>query len=557
MTVRPPGVERKSSHGIHGQSRKHKEDRGETVMYNKKYSMDSDYREYYRDRPRGEFLTRGAALSSQAQQANTGQVGSHPNNRTSHEPTYGATRRQHDQHNQYMSGAQTAQVQHAQARIGRNVSNEKIGQQERRNPTILRKKLDVCVYLMSAVAVQMEVEEGANATVTDLINSLLEEEELALPRVTSDVLSLWMTSPLLEVQLKPHHKPFFIRREWNHFLQRFSSAPQDQKAADEPVLSLQRNVFCSKREEQSVKDHRVLELLYEEAKFNILTGRYPCEISDYIMLGGIQARLEIGPYDLAVHSPSFFKQNLVRFLPEHAVRRTGGILSWLPWSANAKSSPEARLIEQFKAIPSNASPKRLVRKYLEFCWSLPYYGSAFFRGQIETPAKSLTSLVINQDSEIIIAINSQGLYVIDPVHVVVLLGLKFEELSWDYAKPSQENNEDCLPCLFIQFCVIENGRRVSKILQVFSRQAVQMDALISAFVDEIKQKAALYNEDGDNLFNENSSTEPDECLVPLTTVSRRGIPESCLSNKLSRLTLATFDDEGHCIGHMGSWSFSS
>lgn len=25
----------------------------------------------------------------------------------------------------------------------------------------------------------------------------------------------------------------------------------------------------------------------------------------------------------------------------------------------------------------------------------------------------------------------------------------------------------------------------------------------------------------------------------------------------ARLTLATFDDEGHCIGHMGSWSFSS
>ena len=55
---------------------------------------------------------------------------------------------------------------------------------------------------------------------------------------------------------------------------------------------------------------------------------------------------------------------------------------------------------------------------------------------------------------------------VDPPTQVVLLGLKFEELSWDYAKPSQENNEDCLPCLFIQFCVIENGRRVSKILQV-------------------------------------------------------------------------------------------
>ena len=29
--------------------------------------------------------------------------------------------------------------------------------------------MDVCVYLMSAVAVQMEVEEGANATVTELL----------------------------------------------------------------------------------------------------------------------------------------------------------------------------------------------------------------------------------------------------------------------------------------------------------------------------------------------------------------------------------------------------
>ena len=71
----------------------------------------------------------------------------------------------------------------------------------------------------------------------------------------------------------------------------------------------------------------------------------------------LQARLEIGPYDMAVHTPAFFRQNLVsfsphllflylhfnfqsRFLPEHAVRKTGSILSWLPWSASAKTSPE-------------------------------------------------------------------------------------------------------------------------------------------------------------------------------------------------------------------------
>ena len=62
-----------------------------------------------------------------------------------------------------------------------------------------------------------------------------------------------MTSPLLEVQLKPHHKPFYIRREWNHFLQRFSSAPLEKKTLDEPILSFQRNVFFHKREEVKIR----------------------------------------------------------------------------------------------------------------------------------------------------------------------------------------------------------------------------------------------------------------------------------------------------------------
>ena len=45
---------------------------------------------------------------------------------------------------------------------------------------------------------------------------------------------------------------------------------------------------------------------------------------------------------------------------------------------------------------------------------------------------------------------------------------------------------------------------------MFSRQAVQMDALISAFVEDIKQRAALYNEDSEgNLFNDNSVNETD------------------------------------------------
>lgn len=106
---------------------------------------------------------------------------------------------------------------------------------------------------MSTVGIKMEVEDGASATCAEIVNILTDEDELNLPRNASEVFSLWMTSPLLEVQLKPHHKPFYIRREWNHFLQRFSSAPLEKKTLDEPILSFQRNIFFHKKDEVKVR----------------------------------------------------------------------------------------------------------------------------------------------------------------------------------------------------------------------------------------------------------------------------------------------------------------
>lgn len=91
----------------------------------------------------------------------------------------------------------------------------------------------------------------------------------------------------------------------------------------------------------------------------------------------------------------------------------------------------------------------------------------------------------------------------------MLLGLRYEELSWECARPSNEANEDCLPCLFLQFMVVENGLRVTKILQVifkkyklsnqkfnrfsiqvFSKQALLMEPLIIHFVGEFKKRLA-------------------------------------------------------------------
>ena len=132
MTVRPP------AHQHNQHSRRRSREAGpesSAIMYDKKYSMDSDYREYYRDRPRGEFLTRGAALSSQA---GAGPGGGRP---AGHEGTYGSSaagRRQQPEISGAQSGPGYQQVSStAVARIGRNASSEKIA--TARNPTILRK----------------------------------------------------------------------------------------------------------------------------------------------------------------------------------------------------------------------------------------------------------------------------------------------------------------------------------------------------------------------------------------------------------------------------------
>ena len=87
-----------------------------------------------------------------------------------------------------------------------------IGRKKALDSHFLFSELDLCIYLMSSLGIKMEVEDGTSATCVELISTLIEEDELNLPRQAMDVFCLWMRSPLLEVQLKPHHKPFYIRR---------------------------------------------------------------------------------------------------------------------------------------------------------------------------------------------------------------------------------------------------------------------------------------------------------------------------------------------------------
>lgn len=232
----------------------------------------------------------------------------------------------------------------------------------------------------------------------------------------------------------------------------------------------------------------MLELLYHEAKSNILNGHYPLsqdECDDRAALQAIiterELRAEKAPsFELGggetFGSVSYFKSRLTQYLPAHLSKRN--------WLFHTSSNPEKRLAQKYTEkvtkFTGQETMDALYRKYLETCWNLPYYGAAYLRGQAEHPgSRGLLSSPV--DDPVYVAVNVDGVFIIDMDDVVPLLGLYFEELSWQLVESTETMNPNCLPCLFLQF---REKKRTgeTKLLQIFSKEAVLMDNLIESCV---------------------------------------------------------------------------
>ena len=50
---------------------------------------------------------------------------------------------------------------------------------------------------MSRIVLHMDLEDGVNITVNEMMQTILQEEELGLPRVAANIFTLWMCSGLL------------------------------------------------------------------------------------------------------------------------------------------------------------------------------------------------------------------------------------------------------------------------------------------------------------------------------------------------------------------------
>nr|KAG5691779.1 hypothetical protein BaRGS_014779 [Batillaria attramentaria] len=111
-----------------------------------------------------------------------------------------------------------------------------------------------------------------------------------------------------------------------------------------------------------------------------------------------------------------------------------------------------KVSEEYSDLDVEKSLSILYRKYLELCWSYPFYGSAFFTGQIETPTSRLKKIILPPpDTEVWVAINTDSVTVIDRDKCDILLSIPFSQLSWEFRDPDFDGDNDPPPCLFLQF----------------------------------------------------------------------------------------------------------
>ena len=389
------------------------------------------------------------------------------------------------------------------------------------------------------------------------------------PNLSIDqIFSLSLNSKYLELPLKEGYKPFGILLCWSDLLKTFSPKSHhlnpDKIEEDQPVLSLQRNMFLAKSEEEKINNELVLKLLYEEAKANVLAGKYQTDDEDY--LAAVQLKIDhLRTGDDRTLTSQHLKEHLDQYLSANYLQSTTG--SFLTLNRLRATSLDQRIVNTARSDELNRSLKDLYKRYLRRCHQLAQYGAVFYQGQIEKNQSMITSLIKNQDVKVWAAINYEGIHFIDKKTSVSVLSIEqsserpfrrrtlrkltlfsfhflgqkliisftYDIFLWELAVPQSINeNQNALPCLFIE---INDDEVEKKIMQIFSKQAKLMDNTLRQFDEKIRSSQDLVDSSS---FNGSISS------------SKSG---KSLKKSLNFCSCATFNKKGDCVKKQGSFKF--
>ncbi|XP_003740898.1 FERM domain-containing protein 8 [Galendromus occidentalis] len=309
-----------------------------------------------------------------------------------------------------------------------------------------------CVYLLNRSCLALQVECLTTVTAGQILQQIADAPcEPGLGQDACLVFAVWIANADFELQLEPGRAPYEVYKVWTELVNAYCTLPVP--LVGEPKLILQRNVTLGEEEERAIcqRNSSVLELLYHEARCNVLDGRYPVTEHVALRLAAFQAAIELEGQSAC----DVLADKAGHYLPHRHIK-----------SSFFGQSIEKKLVQEYKdLLMCRCTDKHsLMRDYLDVCRKLVFYGSAFFEGALDSFFGS---------RDVVVAINRRGLHILTKdgrLEGSYLFSInQYPPLfNWDYGRPVQKGLE---PCLYVS-----DGYMSSH--QIFSKQSFLMDKML-------------------------------------------------------------------------------
>ncbi|KAJ1368877.1 hypothetical protein KIN20_030229 [Parelaphostrongylus tenuis] len=422
----------------------------------------------------------------------------------------------------------------------------------------------------SYAGIQFNIPGGRTATAEYIVE--LMGAEYGIDRaIVKEAFSLWMISELLEVQLKPHHKPYELRRNWSELLEKFATSElESRKRDDEPVLYFRRNVQLSETREQQIVTFcsNALDMLLTDARSSLFLDRCPMSAENAAELAGLGFAMEDGAYDSKLHNVDWLRVHIDDQLPARLADAIRGPVL-LGKALSGFNELESRLIQWWKKgsiVLKMEGVKEVRRQYLaKLRESTPCYGAAFFRGLIERPGinplniKKVFNYLINgaPDTEVLVGVNSEFISIIDVSRHDLLLVQKIADCTWrKLIYSSEEIKEGYQHLLFLSFPDDDYIKSRNDFLSGKSENlaSMKMNILHVDFSSQTVLLNAMLNSVKSSLGDEERGLVEDDSNTPSSypAPGRVTVARTPSLSKCHRMCLASFED-GRFVKAKGSY----
>ncbi|CAL2042349.1 unnamed protein product [Caenorhabditis brenneri] len=410
----------------------------------------------------------------------------------------------------------------------------------------------------SESGIELNIESGKTADSQTLLFYLSKEYDIDY-EAFSEMFAIWMISPLLEVQLKPHHRPYECRQGWETFLKRFAMTSSVRAfSADEPILMLRRSAsLTSDREFEILNRHpQCARFLINDAREMLLLGRVQLlSLDDTIRVAALLFSLQYGNFNEEVHDVTFIRNKIEEILPERTCESIAA-KTIFGKAINKKTEQEGRLLKYWEKFSKKF--QRESDKEHELLWTLTHssscYGAAWFGARIEKKTSRASLRNFGQsfaEIEVNIGINDRWLTIVDSNFSETLLVQSLEEMSWKLEPMKDEKT----PFLILNLGCdqeIENGDSTvinitdddtTFFLMVTGNQTILIDALLKSITGVRLDRASSDSSSSDS----SSSSTGHAALIQ----SKLNLKNFTASNN-RKLCLAKFKD-GKCTEVAGSF----